>query len=412
MGSKANQMKRLIFFTYNYPYSHDFSWKRNELNFLKNHFDITVIPYAPLKKEMLDNIPDGIEIIEPLIDLNVSGKWIQFKTVIFSPRRLYFFKEFLRKRVYSRKVWLLEWLSAIEMTEKLFKNRTVNELLKKRPGNENTILYFYWGLGTSSIIPFLTNLGYNKILVRFHGFDLYEERRNGYLPFRTPLLKSLDIALPVSETGDRYMKQKYPKINFKSVICRLGSIKAGEAKPSEAGILRIVSSSNIIPLKRVELIAQALSHIDFRLEWTHLGDGEMFQKIKDISKHLPSNITVNLPGRVKPEEVLNFYVVNPVDLFLNVSTTEGVPVSIMEAFSAGIPVYATNVGGTSEIVNNGNGKLLDKDITPEKLAAEIRSFNELLPEAKLSLRKQALVTYTEKCDFYELTKKLIALFNA
>lgn len=405
-------MKRLIFFTYNYPYSHDFSWKRNELNFLKNQFDITVIPYTPLKKDMLDNVPEGIEVLEPLIDLSISGRWSQFSIAIFSQRRWYYFSEFFRKRVYSRKVWLLEWLSAIEMTEKLFKSQVVTEFLQKRPGNENTILYFYWGLGTSLIVPFLTNLGYNKILVRFHGFDLYEERRNGYLPFRTPLLKTLNLALPVSETGDRYLKAKYPKIHFHSKVCRLGSIKAGESKPSEDGTLRIVSSSNIIPLKRVELIAQALSYIDFRLEWTHFGDGELFQRIKDISHHLPSNISVNLPGRVKPEEVLNFYVVNPVDLFLNVSTTEGVPVSIMEAFSAGIPVYATNVGGTSEIVNCGNGKLLDKDITPENLADEIRSFNELLPVSKLTLRKKALETYAEKCDFYELTKQLIALFNA
>jgi glycosyltransferase involved in cell wall biosynthesis len=103
---------------------------------------------------------------------------------------------------------------------------------------------------------------------------------------------------------------------------------------------------------------------------------------------------------------------NSVDLFLNVSTTEGVPVSIMEAFSAGIPVYATNVGGTSEIVNSGNGKLMDKDLTPEKLAHEIRSFNELTSETKLTLRNNALKTYSEKCDFYVLTKQLLSLINS
>ena len=45
----------------------------------------------------------------------------------------------------------------------------------------------------------------------------------------------------------------------------------------------------------------------------------------------------------------------PVDLFLTVSANEGIPVSIMEAQSFGIPVIATDVGGISEIVNNVNG---------------------------------------------------------
>ncbi|NCO54621.1 MAG: glycosyltransferase, partial [Bacteroidetes bacterium] len=50
-----------------------------------------------------------------------------------------------------------------------------------------------------------------------------------------------------------------------------------------------------------------------------------------------------------------------VDLFINVSESEGIPVSIMEALSAGIPVIATNVGGTNEIVNNDVGFLIDKE---------------------------------------------------
>jgi len=38
-------MIKLIFFTFSYPYSNDFSWKNNELRSLQDEFDITVIPY-------------------------------------------------------------------------------------------------------------------------------------------------------------------------------------------------------------------------------------------------------------------------------------------------------------------------------------------------------------------------------
>ena len=61
-------------------------------------------------------------------------------------------------------------------------------------------------------------------------------------------------------------------------------------------------------------------------------------------------------------------------MFINVSSTEGIPVSIMEAMSFGIPVIATAVGGTPEIVNNENGYLLSKDPSAKELAEVIQNF--------------------------------------
>jgi glycosyltransferase involved in cell wall biosynthesis len=55
-----------------------------------------------------------------------------------------------------------------------------------------------------------------------------------------------------------------------------------------------------------------------------------------------------------------------------VSTTEGIPVSIMEAMSFGIPVIATDVGGTQEIVNKDNGILLHSQLDETDLASAIR----------------------------------------
>jgi colanic acid/amylovoran biosynthesis glycosyltransferase len=65
-------------------------------------------------------------------------------------------------------------------------------------------------------------------------------------------------------------------------------------------------------------------------------------------------------GNVENSKILDFYSENYVDLFINFSEFEGVPVSIMEAQSAGIPVLATKVGGTSEIVSSDNGFLVEK----------------------------------------------------
>jgi len=53
---------------------------------------------------------------------------------------------------------------------------------------------------------------------------------------------------------------------------------------------------------------------------------------------------------------------------VNVSSTEGIPVSIMEAISCGIPVVATKVGGNPEIVQEQNGLLLSPNPTPNEIA--------------------------------------------
>lgn len=44
------------------------------------------------------------------------------------------------------------------------------------------------------------------------------------------------------------------------------------------------------------------------------------------------------------------------------SLSEGIPVSIMEAISFGIPIIATNVGGNAEIVNDETGVLIPVNI--------------------------------------------------
>ena len=59
---------------------------------------------------------------------------------------------------------------------------------------------------------------------------------------------------------------------------------------------------------------------------------------------------------------------NHVSVMLNTSISEGVPFSIMEAISFGIPVVATDVGGTSEIVDNIVGELIEPDFIPQRIA--------------------------------------------
>jgi glycosyltransferase involved in cell wall biosynthesis len=100
------------------------------------------------------------------------------------------------------------------------------------------------------------------------------------------------------------------------------------------------------PLKVIN-IAESLPEIDFYLA----GGGELVEKIK---LNAPKNLKVM--GWQEAKEVLSI-----ADIFLSTSDNEGIPIAMIEAQLAGIPIVATNVGSVSEVVlHNKTGILCDQ----------------------------------------------------
>jgi glycosyltransferase involved in cell wall biosynthesis len=125
-----------------------------------------------------------------------------------------------------------------------------------------------------------------------------------------------------------------------------------------------------------------------------------------LAESLPSNVRWRFAGHVAPRAVIPFFVANTIDVFVNVSSTEGLPFSVMEAFSAGIPVFATDVGGTAEIVDDTVGRILPEAVTPEALSAAFCEFHEQTPAKIQQLRDAAYQRYSTGCDARVLTAKL------
>ena len=400
----------LFVFTNSYPFGNGYQWLKNELDLIHVHFSqIQLFPYSYEGNQSALSVPANTVVHKPVFAEAPSFNTFSATRLLASPRLPYFIKEFFREKVYTQSYWFKSWYAASQQIEALLETEIYQQLMNWEK-KELTTLYFYWGINMSQLVPFLHKLGYKKIVVRFHGFDLYKERLGGYQPYRRPLLQYLSVAAPISEMGKAYLLTNYKDTSFNAVTCRLGTHSKGLSRPSEDGVIRIISCARLIRLKRIDLIADALKKIkDQQIQWTHLGDGEEMKLLKYKTKDLPENIKVNLVGWVNSEEVLNFYVNSEADLFLNVSTTEGVPVSVMEAMSAGIPVLATNVGGTSELVNTTNGVLLPADLNAEELCKAIQSFIELPDPVKIIKREAAYQTYAEMSDFRKLAPDFAAL---
>ena len=102
--------------------------------------------------------------------------------------------------------------------------------------------------------------------------------------------------------------------------------------------------------QRVIEISKKLPEIDFYM----VGGGELLEGVRNQA---PRNLKVL--GWQDAKSILPI-----ADIFLSTSENEGMPIALIEAQLAGIPVVATNVGSVSEvIINNKTGLLCNKSNT-------------------------------------------------
>lgn len=210
---------------------------------------------------------------------------------------------------------------------------------------------------------------------RGHGGDIYARRRGmRHLPMQRPALRALDAIWPDSEAGVQHLAKKYPEIASKVAVGRLGVDDQEMSASSDDGRLHILSVASLLPVKRVHLLAESLRSVERPTKWTHIGGGETLAEVQSALQGVGDHIEIDLKGQIPHEEVLAWFKENPVDVFVNTSSSEGLPVSIMEAFSYGIPVIATAVGGSPEIVSEDCGALLDPDFKPAELSAVLNEW--------------------------------------
>ena len=248
-------------------------------------------------------------------------------------------------------------------------------------GYDDVLVYGYWLFCAAAcavrLRPVLEAQGAKRVRVisRAHGYDLYTyANRLGYLPCRTALLRSLDAVYPCSDDGAAYLKERYPAFAEKIHPAFLGTDGGEMTAGSSDGVFRVLTCARTVPLKRLDLLARALQTLraDRPVEWTHIGDGPSLPALRKLAQAFPAGVTARFTGALAHEAVLDFYRTHPVDLFALVSSREGLPVSVMEAMSFGVPAVVTDVGGCTEIVRDGeNGYVLPKALTPECLCGTL-----------------------------------------
>ncbi|MBD3280433.1 glycosyltransferase [Candidatus Dojkabacteria bacterium] len=99
-----------------------------------------------------------------------------------------------------------------------------------------------------------------------------------------------------------------------------------------------------------------------------VGKGEYEQELQKISKQ------AIFVGEKKEDEVRE--ILSITDIFVNPSYSEGLPTSVLEAGSMKIPVIATDVGGTKEILTGRCRDLLIQPQNPKKIRRTVQKLRQ------------------------------------
>jgi glycosyltransferase involved in cell wall biosynthesis len=119
--------------------------------------------------------------------------------------------------------------------------------------------------------------------------------------------------------------------------------------------LNIVTVGRLVPWKQIDRLIEALAEID-GAGLVVVGDGPERSRLEDLVRATQLTDRIYFAGQRSKEETLGL--MTACDLFVLNSTYEGFPHVVLEAMCAGLPVVATEVGGTPELVRDEENGLL------------------------------------------------------
>ena len=133
-------------------------------------------------------------------------------------------------------------------------------------------------------------------------------------------------------------------------------------------VARLSPEKNIACLIRaVPLVLQKLGAVADTFSLNIVGDGAQRAELERLTQELSLSERVRFLGQQNNVTQL----LTNASMFVLPSLTEGVSLTLLEAMASGLPVVATRVGGTPEVVDHGHTGLLVSARRPDELANAI-----------------------------------------
>lgn len=305
-----------------------------------------------------------MKILHLVSSLNRGGRERQLAIILNNtdqkkyPTRILYFNN--GGESYINEYNLNDYTIQIKAKTKLSRILELNKVLKK----EKPDVVYTWGNGESVSIILLKPFHQFKFINGSVRHGIRSKKFSHY--FRTLILHLSPYIVSNSYAGLRANNLKKGMVLYNGIdpkfIGKLSEKKKSAQRvsflPKASGKLLFISVANLVPYKDYFSVLKALQSInkrDYDFHYSILGEGPLRSEIENAIKQYGLEDEVTLAGNV---ENVNEYL-QMADIFIHSSKGEGCSNAILEAMAAGLPVVASNTGGTSEIVNEKNGVLFD-----------------------------------------------------
>lgn len=280
---------------------------------------------------------------------------------------------------------------------KLISNSDVSAIQNFLRRHQAKILHFHYGTDAGLYYPFLQKNEFPSV-VSFYGYDCsgFPKRLWGYgkqylkkrvFPFVTKVLAmSPDMKKDLIEIG---CPEEKIIVHYYGTDVRQFCIKRNEARTGKA--IRFLIISALVPQKGHLFLLQAFEKAyqrNKRISLTIVGDGPLYDKIKEFVRNHRMSEYVDLPGKVVYASRKHLEYLQNADVFIHPSVTdvngdkEGIPGAIVEAMAAGLPVISTYHAGIPYIIKNKVTGLLVHEWDMEALTRAILALSENVDKRK------------------------------
>lgn len=386
----------LFLLTDSYPFGRGELFLDTEVEILSRSFKTIYVCSTAKERQVHRPTPSNIVIIENS-SITLSGKMSYLLKALISPILwMEFFS--IKSRFHHWPSWTHFKILLVDFIQASHLAFCLEEFCTNKSLDIPSILFYsYWHDAKALAICLLKKTQPIKAIARAHGWDIdYPRHKPAYLPWKNFMLAHLDRSVSISDYGlfrlGEVTDTAYHNKLVKSCLGKMNPYSPIFDKKNNE--ILICSCSSLIPLKRVDVMIKSMARLKLGLgHWVHFGDGPLRLELENLVDKY--ELSFEFRGNVSNEDILKYYSENYVDLFINLSSSEGIPVSIMEAQSAGIPVLALDVGGCSEIVNNENGFLLPKEATSSEIAKTISNYISSNHTIKAMKRKLSYENWRE-----------------
>lgn len=274
------------------------------------------------------------------------------------------------------------WFRKIRRAPVLFSPRETRATLRELDRRDAALLHVYFGHQAVRLLPVLRTWD-RPAVVSFHGADvLVELDRPAHRRATSEMLARAALVLARSQSlldGLRALGCPPEKLRLHRTGIPLDEFSFHPRRAPADGAWRLLQACRLIEKKGLPTTLRAFAEFarDFpKATLTVAGEGPLLGQLQELARALGIADRAEFPGFLSSENLraqmdrAHFFL-HPSELGAD-GNQEGVPNSLLEAMSTGLPVLATRHGGIPEAVTHGKSGWLVDEGDHAALAAALR----------------------------------------